>query len=145
MARENPAPERLAAWLDGEMPPEEAREFERLLEEHPEWREEAAEMAELSAGHKQLRYAPPPAATWDNYWEEIEPRLVERRFGWIALAVGGDILACIGTVKVVMLATNPLIRTGLALVVLGLLVTFVGVVRGHLLERPKDRYRRVRK
>lgn len=146
MARETPAPEKLAAWLDGEMPPEEAREFERLLEQHPEWREEAAEMAEVSSALKGLRYAPPPASTWDGYWDEIEPRLEKERVaGWIALAIGGAMLFAIGTYKILVLATNPLVRTGLVLVIVGLLVTFVSVVRGHLLERSRDRYRKVRR
>ncbi len=143
--RPTPAPERLAAWLDGEMSDAERAEFERLMEEHPEWREEAAELAAVGSALGELKYAPPPAKVWDGYWEEIHGRLRERTVGWIALAVGGAILAILGSVKILMWTTHPIVRVGLALVIAGFLITFVSVLRGHLLERPNDRYRKVRR
>lgn len=143
--RSTPAPERLAAWLDEEMTDEERREFERLMEAHPEWREEAAEMAALSSALNTLKYTSPPPKVWDNYWEQIHGRLKERTTGWIALAVGGTLITAFGSWKVITWATNPFARLGLVLVITGLLITFVSVVRGHLLERPHDRYRKVRR
>lgn len=144
MARPEPLPDVAMAYLDGEMTPEQAREFERLVEQHPEWREELAELASVAQAADALAFTPPPAEVWDNYWEEIDSRLT-RGTGWLLAAAGGAILAVAGIVKILMFAENPWIRLALALVVGGLLLLFFSVVRGHLLERPKDRYRKIRK
>lgn len=144
MTRPEAIPEKLTAYLDGEMSEEEARAFERFLDEHPEWREEAAEMAEIVAGLDRLAVKPPPAEVWDNYWEEIEERLT-KHIGWIAMGVGGALLAALGTYKILAYAMDPWIRVGLALLIAGFLIVFLSVLRGHLLERPRDRYRKIRR
>ncbi|MCB2155547.1 hypothetical protein KQI84_11730 [bacterium] len=144
MARSEPMPDIAMAYLDGEMSPEEVEQFERLLEQHPEWREELAEMASVVEATDALAFAPPPAEVWDNYWEEIDSQL-SKRTGWLLAAAGGAILAAAGIIKILLLTESLWIRVGLALVVGGLLLLFISVLRGRLLEIPNDRYRKIRK
>ncbi|MEQ8819642.1 MAG: hypothetical protein RLY93_05310 [Sumerlaeia bacterium] len=144
MARSEPTPERLMAWIDGELSEAEAAEFERLLEDHPEWREEAAELAAVAKAADQLAFKAPPAEVWDEYWEEIDER-ISRRTGWLLMCLGGLFLVIFCFVKIFLLAESPLIRSGLILMVAGFAILFLGVLRGHLLELPKDRYRRVKR
>jgi ferric-dicitrate binding protein FerR (iron transport regulator) len=137
-------PETLMAYLDGELTVEEARAFEALLEEHPEWRSEVAQMRAVVGASAGLRFRSAPEGTWDNYWEEIDSRIA-KPIGWILAGIGGFGLAVAGAVKVFLLAENLWVRVGLGAVVAGLLLLFLSVLRGHLLERPRDRYRRIRR
>ena len=86
-----PPHEKMMAYLDGELPEKARLQFERLLEKHPEWRVEMADMAALIGATKQLKLKPPAAKVWDRYWEEIDNKL-GRQMGW-ALALAGG---CVG-------------------------------------------------
>jgi ferric-dicitrate binding protein FerR (iron transport regulator) len=136
--------QRLMACLDGEASPEEAREVEALLQQHPEWRTEAAQMANLVRAAEVIQFRPPPADIWDGYWEEIDSRLGPR-IGWVLLAIGGLILTVVGIYKAMLWAENLWVKGAIALIVAGFLTLFLSVLRGHLLERPRDRYRRIRR
>jgi ferric-dicitrate binding protein FerR (iron transport regulator) len=134
----------MMAYLDREMTPRQRRAFEELLEEHPEWREELSEMAELVGATNQLRMRPPSPDVWDNYWEEIDSEL-HRGFGWTVALVGSLILIVWGFVKVIAFAENDLVRTGILLIALGFGILFLTVLRGRIIEFSKDRYRRIRR
>lgn len=139
-----PIPDTLMAYLDGELSPAEADAFERLLEQHPEWAQEVDEMRRVVAATRGLTVPPPSPRFWDGYWEEIDERLT-KRWGFAFMAGGGLLVAALGTYKAWIWSTNPAVRTAVVLIVAGFLITFLGVVRGHLLERPRDRYRRIRR
>lgn len=139
-----PIPDTLMAYLDGELPPADAAAFERLLEQHPEWADEVDEMRRIVAATKGLVVPAPPPRFWDGYWEEIDERL-SKRTGFVLMAAGGLVVAALGFYKAWMFTTDPWVRGAVVLIVAGFLITFLGVVRGHLLERPRDRYRRIRR
>ncbi|CAN5505580.1 hypothetical protein BH09SUM1_BH09SUM1_01540 [soil metagenome] len=136
--------DKLMAYLDGELSPQDRAAFEALLEQHPEWREEAAEMAEIVGATKQVKLRPPDPTIWDNYWEEIDSR-IERKVGWLITSIGAALLMLLGIWKVMMFAQNDLVRLGILMVVVGMALLFFAVIRGRLVELPKDRYRRIRK
>lgn len=136
--------ERLMAWLDGELPEDEAAAFEDLLQKHPEWREEVEAMKAVVQATEQLQLPTPPARTWDHYWEEIDDRIA-KRFGWGLLTAGSAILITIGTWKVLHHTEDGWVKAGLVLVILGVIALFAGVVRGRIRELPHDRYRRIRR
>ncbi|MCC5877330.1 MAG: hypothetical protein JJU11_13995 [Candidatus Sumerlaeia bacterium] len=136
--------ESLMAWLDGELPEEEAAAFEELLGKHPEWREEVASMSAIVQATSRLQLPPPPARTWDHYWEEIDDR-ISKRFGWGLLFTGSMILISIGVWKVLHHTEDMWVKSGLVLVVLGVIALFAGVLRARIRELPHDRYRRIRK
>ncbi|MDK2972795.1 MAG: hypothetical protein PWP23_2550 [Candidatus Sumerlaeota bacterium] len=144
MAEQPDIAQTLMAYLDGELSADEAAAFEVFLQEHPEWRDEAAQLGSVVEAADELVPRPAPPETWDNYWEEIDSRLA-KPVGWILLGVGGALLASYGTVKILLLAENPWIRVGLAALLVGFFLLFLSVVRGHLTERPRDRYRRIHK
>lgn len=142
MSDEKLTPERLMAFLDGELPEDEAAEFARLLESHPEWRSEAERLATVIHGANALAYKAPPEGTWDNYWEEIDSRLANRT-GWLLVGGGGALVAAYGAWKILTFSQSMWVQSGLVLLLVGLLVLFLGVLRGRILELPKDRYRNI--
>lgn len=144
MSQSELSPEKLMAYLDGEMGEEEAQAFRALLDAHPEWRDEAAQLSSVVEAAESLRFRPPPESLWDSYWEEIDSRL-SKKTGWLVLTAGGCLLAILGAAKILMFAENLWVRTGLVLVLAGLAILFLGVLRGRLIEMSHDRYRRVRR
>lgn len=144
MKKQQPPYEKLMAYLDGEMTPKARKEFEELLEKHPEWREQVGELAGVVDAAKSLRLRAPGSKTWDNYWQEIDSRL-ERRLGWTVALIGAVVLILVGFFKVVVYAQNDFVRAGIFLVGAGLTILFVTVLRGRMLELPRDRYKRIRK
>lgn len=144
MKKEKVPYRRMMAYLDGELSPREAREFEQLMEAHPEWREQVKSMADVVGATSRLKLRRPDPTTWDRYWEEIDSRL-QRRLGWVLLLIGGLSLMLLGIVKVFALADNWMVQSSMLLVLLGMAVLFFAVLRGRLLEVPRDRYGKVRR
>lgn len=132
------------AYLDGEMGPRQRARFEAALLRNPQWQAqvEQARMARDAAELLQPRPADP--AVWDNYWEEIDSRLTRRTGHWLALA-GAAILVLVGFAKILTHTTDPIARFGLILLAAGVAVLFAMVLRGRLIEIPRDRYRRIRR
>ncbi len=75
--------ERLSAWLDGELTPEERREVAGHLEVCPECRRELDLLKGLDAALGSLE-APVPAGLPARVLERLQPR---RRYGWQSLAM----------------------------------------------------------
>lgn len=136
--------EKLMAWLDGELSEEEARAFEELLEKHPEWRAEADSMAALVQATDRLQLLSPSPQAWDHYWEEIDDRIA-RRFGWSLLSAGSLLLIALGIWKVMHHTEDPWVKSGVVLVILGVMVLLGGVIKGRMAELPHDRYRRIKR
>lgn len=139
-----PPHEKMMAYLDGELPEKARLQFERLLEKHPEWRVEMADMAALIGATKQLKLKPPAAKVWDRYWEEIDNKL-GRQMGWALALAGALILIGFGFYKVIMYADNDFVKLGIGLLGTGMLMLFTVILRARLLELRRDRYRRIRK
>ncbi|MEW6660106.1 MAG: zf-HC2 domain-containing protein [Thermodesulfobacteriota bacterium] len=75
--------ERLSAWLDGELTPEERGEVAAHLEGCEECRRELALLQRLDAALGSLE-APAPAGLSARVLERLQPR---RRYGWQSLAM----------------------------------------------------------
>lgn len=132
------------AYLDGELSKEDRRVFEQLLEEHPEWRDELNEMSELVQATNKVHLREPDPTFWDNYWEEIDSR-IHRRFGWFAALIGSLLLIVFGFIKVLIFAENSFVQVGILLIAVGMIILFITILRGRLLEMPRDRYQRIRR
>ncbi len=144
MSEKRPPVRTMMAYLDGELPAEQRTRFERALARHPEWRAEFERLSHVVEATRGLRPKRPPEETWDGYWEEIDRR-IERRAGWTIAFAGAAVLIFWGFVKVLAFAENDLVRFGILAVAAGVAILFVMVLRGRMLELPKDRYRRIRR
>ena len=133
----------LSAYLDGELTQAEEQRVRLHLEDCQECRRELEQMAELQKLTAAIRFQEPP----DSFLDSVEQRLsvrAPRRAGW-GLILGGIAAWVVYLVVLFLRAprwpTWPELFSGA--VVTGFVVLFVSVLRQRLLERPRDRYRKV--
>ncbi len=135
----------LSAYLDGELTQADRQRVRLYLESSEEGRLELEELTTLQQMTAELRFGDPP----DKRLDSIEASLAvqaPRRFGWALTIVG--LLSWVAYVVVLYVrnfrwpAIPELIGGG---VLAGLLVVFLSVVRQRYLERPHDRYRKVKR
>lgn len=135
----------LSAYLDEELTQAEAQRVELHLEECAACRTALEEMRRIRQLTARIRFRQPPEAAL----EAIEQRLsvqAPRRGGWALLLIGVAAWLVYGLVLVLRHPRWPTLPELIAAaVVIGLLLLFVSVLRQRLLERPHDRYRRVKR
>ena len=135
----------ISAYLDGELTQADEQRVRIHLEDCEECRVMLEELAALQRMTAEIPFRDPPEVIMDALEERLSVQ-APRRFGWtlvIAAAVGWILYA------VYLVWRNPRWPTVSELlaggVITGLLFVFISVVRQRWLERPHDRYRKVRR
>ncbi len=136
--------QKLVAYLDNELSPEDKQAFEEELKSHGETARELEEMRLLMNELSDMHITVPREDFWDSYWEEIDDQ-IQRKVGWMIGLIGSVLLILYGVVKVYSFAENSVVQVGITLVCLGLAILVFTTVRGRLVEIPKDRYRKVKR
>ncbi len=136
----------LSAYLDGELTQADRQRVRLHLENSEEARREFEELARLKQLTRELRFQDPP----DEVMEELERRLsvqAPRRLGWGLTAGGFLVLALYLLVRFIRDFRWPAdwLEWVAVLVLAGLGLVFASVLRQRLLERPYDRYRKVKR
>jgi hypothetical protein len=135
----------LSAYLDGELTQADRQRVRLYLEGSEEGRHELEELTTLQQMTAELRFGAPP----DRRLDTIEASLSvqgPRKFGWGLTIVG--VLSWVVYVVILYVrnfrwpSVVELLSGG---VVAGLLVVFLSVVRQRYLERPHDRYTKVKR
>lgn len=135
----------LSPYLDGELTQADSQRVRLYLEENEEARQAFREMKELQQLTSTMKFRDPSEETM----EAMELRLsvqAPRRFGWGMVIIGlvaWMIYAAVLFLRNPRMPTTPELLTGG--VITGLVMVFVSVLRQRVLERPHDRYRKVRK
>jgi len=139
----------LMSAIDGELSPEQRRDFENYLQRYPECRREWEYYTHLKEVTRAMKFKNPPEEVWDRYWMNIYPR-IERGVGWIVFSIGCMILLTYGGFKAIeSLIADPqvawIVKMGLLAALGGFAVVFVSVVREKLFTRKADKYREVQR
>lgn len=137
--------QKMMAYLDGEMSKTARREFEAILEAHPEWRSEVEMFQSVLVETENLKYKPLPNDHWDGYWEEIDSELLGKPIGFVLIGFGLGLLLLVGLVYLVSLLTSPLLLVGFSILIAGIVLLYLSVLRGFIKEYKKDRYRRIKR
>jgi anti-sigma factor RsiW len=135
----------LSAYLDGELTQGDNQRVRLYLEQNPEAREAYDEMQQLQQLTAGIRFGDPAEEALDAMEQSLSVR-APRRFGWLLVIVGFAawvVYALVLTLRNPRWPTLPELFTGA--IIVGAVLLFLSVLRQRLLERPLDRYRRVRK
>ena len=132
----------ISGYLDGELSPEQAAEFEARLESSPGFREEFERMRSLVHATSNLRFENPPEEVWDHFLDNVYNR-VERRLGWLILIMGVLALSGYGLYHYFIDAwATPYIKILVAAPMSGLAILLISVWRQRLAVAREDRYSR---
>jgi len=139
----------MMGYLDGELAPDEQKEFERMLADNPELQKEFNEYSQLKEVTQQMKFKQAPDDLWDSYWQRVYNR-IERGIGWILVSIGAMIcLAYFGYMFIEQLINDPYLsgiaKFGIFAIVAGMAVLLVSVIREKLFSSQSDPYKEIKR
>lgn len=135
----------LSAYLDDELTQADAQRVDVHLEDCEECRTALREMREIQQLTAKIQFRDPPEAALEALAQRLSVR-GPRLGGWALVIIGLAAWIVYGLFIALRHPRWPTVPELLAgMVVIGLALLFVSVLRQRLLERPHDRYRKVRK
>lgn len=139
----------LMGAVDQELSAAEQEEFETLLQQNSDFKEEWTKFKSMKEVLITMKFKNLPEKTWDNYWLNVFNRL-ERGLAWILVSVGSVILITFGLFKAVeeMFQDQHLIlivKVAIIAVLAGLVILLVSVIREKLIVRRSDPYKEVKR
>ena len=135
----------LSAYLDDELTQADAQRVHVHLEDCEECRTALREMREIQRLTGEIEFRDPPEAALEALEQRLSVRGPRLR-GWALVILGSAAWIVYGLFIALRHPRWPTVPELLAgMVVIGLALLFVSVLRQRLLERPHDRYRKVRK
>ena len=137
--------EKLSAYLDGELTQADSQRVRLYLDENVEARQAFDEMSQLQHMTAEIRFRNPPDELMDALAQRFSVQ-APRRFGWGMVIMGlvaWVVYAAATVARNLRWPSWPELFTGAAIA--GLVMVFVSVLRQRILERPHDRYRKVRR
>lgn len=132
------------AYADGELPPEEAREFERLLETRGDLRTDVARARRLAVLARQAAGPEPMDAEWARLARDPLQR-AGLGLGWTLLASAAAFTFGWGAFAVWNSSLALFAKLALSAAVLGLALLFAAAVRARLRTRAFDPYTEIRR
>ena len=139
--------ELLMLALDDELESADRAEFERLISDNPELREEYNRLSRLKEVTANMKLRNPPEEMWDGYWNSVYSRF-ERGLGWILVSIGAIVFGSWGTWQVVrdMMADADLptfVKWSILALIVGLVMLLVSVLRHRIFVSQSDPYKEI--
>jgi ferric-dicitrate binding protein FerR (iron transport regulator) len=139
--------ELLMLALDDELESTDRAEFERLLSDNPELREEWDRLSRLKEVTANMKLRNPPEEMWDGYWTSVYSRF-ERGLAWILVSIGAIVFGSWGTWQVVrdLMADTDLptvVKWSILAMIVGLVMLLVSVLRHRIFVSQSDPYKEI--
>ena len=139
----------LMGAVDQELTSSELKEFNLMIEKHPDFRKEWEQYKKLKEVTQAMKFKSPSKEVWDNYWMNTYNKF-ERGIAWIIFSIGAIILITYGLFKAVeSIIADPqlqgIIKIGIIAVLLGLVILLVSVIREKLVVRKSDPYKEIQR
>lgn len=133
----------ISGRLDGELTENQSAELDAHLADCFECQREMNSLQRLFVGTGDaFGGETPPDEEWDRFLDHVYNRM-ERRTGWILLILGVTLLSIFGTYQFVVDPWgSALLKTLVAIPVIGFLVLFISVLRQRMESIKTDRYER---
>lgn len=136
-----PIQERLMAYVDDEMPPQERIAFEKKLAEDSELAAEVAEFRCLADFTDSMTLAEPTDREMQRFWRNFYNRS-EWQAGWVLIVLGGAVLAGYGVYELMTLESWVVKGSALSIIVGGSVLLW-STIRQKVRTHRFDRYRGV--
>ncbi len=138
-----------AGYVDGELTPEEKLEFESMMEEHPELRDDVSSFQKINDLTRRVRFEELPDPIWEAYGASLYRR-TESALGWIFLSVGAMIILGFAAWgmwgEFFTNSSEPLaLRIAIGALSVGAIVLIVSKLRETLFAHKRERYGKVEK
>jgi len=145
-AEREPTQDELAAmaYADGELGPEERRQFEARMQSSPALARDVTQYHRLQA----LSRHAAPAEPMDHEWRRLAADPVQQmlaRGGWVLSILGVLALASWGIVSLVASDVSQLGKWALGAVLLGAAALVLSAVRARMRTRPYDPYTEIQR
>jgi ferric-dicitrate binding protein FerR (iron transport regulator) len=139
----------MMAALDGELPPGERAELDRLLDKDAALREEWERLSKVKEVTGAMGYREPPEEVWEVFWVSVYNR-AERGIGWVLISVGSLVLLGYATWHGIMaLLTDTelpaFVKIAIFATVLGGLILLFSVAREKWFVRRRDPYKEIQR
>jgi divalent metal cation (Fe/Co/Zn/Cd) transporter len=138
---------KVMAYLDSELPEEEIQEIQQLIEKDESYREIYLSLKNVKEVTQEMKLKKLPEMYWDEYWQHVYNR-IERGISWILISIGviiiGSFLVWQFMESLIANQDIPLLlKTGILILIAGLVVLMVSILREKLMVRKVDKYREV--
>lgn len=139
--------ELLMRELDGELEPAESAEFERLLSDNPELRDEWDRLSKLKEVTANMKLRNAPEEMWDGYWNSVYSRF-ERGLAWILVSLGAIVVGSWGAwyaFKDLMADADlpTFVKWSILALIVGLVMLLVSVLRHRIFVSQSDPYKEI--
>ena len=134
--------QRMMAYVDDEMTPEQRRSFEAELAKNPELAIEVAGYRNLIDLTDSMRAMEPADHEMRRFWAKFYNR-GEWRLGWLLVAAGTAILFGFGVWSLCATDAPWIVKVAVLSVIAGLLLLLVNTIRFKMRTHQFDRYRGV--
>jgi hypothetical protein len=139
--------ELLMLALDDELESADRAEFERLISDNPELREEYNRLSRLKEVTANMKLRNPPEEMWAGYWNSVYSRF-ERGLAWILVSIGAIILGSWGAWYGIRdLMADPdlptFVKYGTLALIVGLVMLLVSVLRHRIFVSRSDPYKEI--
>jgi hypothetical protein len=134
-------------FFDDELTGEEQAEFNSLIENDTELKNEFDEQKKIKEVLKKMNLKNPSKEFWDGYWLSLYNR-IERKIAWMAITIGAVILFFYASLKAVEsfltdTQTPVFIKYGIAILALGFVVLIISLIREKIFSLKRDKYKEI--
>jgi len=128
-------------YIDGEMTPVQAAEFEKHLAGCETCRRSIAELGRVDSIAGRMRIGDPMDVFWEGYWKSIYRR-GERRGAWILILIGAAATALFVLIEMGRnFGPVTFLKVAVTVLAAGFALLLVSVVRERVHQKKTDRYR----
>jgi len=125
----------------------EAEKIRLKIESDKRFGDAHRSLLEVKEATNKMKLKKLPEMYWDDYWKHVYNR-IERGVSWIFISIGAILLLGYGSWEFLNVlirdhSVNPVVKTGILVLLIGFVILMVSVLREKLMVRKFDKYREI--
>lgn len=135
--------------LEGELSPEEKKEFDELLTTNHSIKNDFEEQTKIKGVLMSMSLKNPGKEFWDGYWLGIYNR-IERGIAWILISISAIVIAAYAIIEIVqefLAETNMpvFLKVSIIVFVIGTAILIFSLIREKIATSKKDKYKEIQR